>query len=299
MRSRIAIAAAAALACAAAAGCGLGPGEETGEVELRITRGGSAVEMLAPEWHEIRESDTVLRLTERNAEVETSYGGGFVDSIDGVEGGREVGRLTDWFYSVNGIEVGTGAADYQLHDGERVWWYHREWNAAQRIPVNVGAYTEPLASGYEGEKHPVALECLAEAGCDELEERLADAGVELSEPEPDSIRILAGPWDRVREDPAARMVEEGPATSGVFADMAPVIDRGWTLALLNTRGVEEGRRVSGAPLVAAVRIGEQPPVWLVTGTDEEGAQLAMRLVDEETLDGRYAVGPGGTALPLP
>src|SRR5687768_5176709 len=148
--------------------------------------------MLAPEWHEIRESDTVLRLTERNAEVETSYGGGFVQSIDGVEGGREAGRLTDWFYSVNGVEVGTGAADYVLRDGERVWWDHREWNAAQRIPVNVGAYPEPLANGYEGEVHPVALECSAEAGCAELEERLAEDGIELSEPEPDSIRILAG-----------------------------------------------------------------------------------------------------------
>ena len=297
MRLRVAIATAAALCCAAAAGCGFGAGEKTGEVELRITRGGGAVEMVAPGYHEIRESDTVLRLTERNAEVETSYGGGFVDSIDGVEGGNESGLLTDWFYSVNGIEVGTGAADYQLHDGERVWWYHREWNAAQRIPVNVGASPEPLASGYEGEEHPVALECFAQAGCAELEERLAEDGVELSEPEPDSIRILAGPWDKVREDPAAQLVEEGPVSSGVFAGFAAT-HAGWSLVLLNSNGVEEQRRLS-APLVAATRIGEQPPVWLVTGTDEEAAERAMRLVDEETLDGRFAVGPDGVALPLP
>lgn len=299
MKNRIAIAAAAALCCAAAAGCGLGAGGDAGEAELRITRAGGAVEMLAPEWHEIRESDTVLRLTERNAEIETRYSGGFVQSIDGVEGGREAGRLTDWFYSVNGIEVGTGAADYVLRDGDRVWWYHREWDTAQRMPVNVGAYPEPLVNGYEGEDHPVALECMLQAGCAELEERLADDGVEVSDPEPDSIRILAGPWDKVREDPAAQMIEEGPAVSGVFAEMIPVIDRGWTLSLLNWRGVEEERRLSGAGLVAAVRIAEQPPVWLVTGTDEEGAERAMRLVDEDMLGGRYAVGPQGTALPLP
>ena len=298
MINRIAIAATAALCCAVVAGCGLGAGDSTGEAELRITRGGSEVEMLAPEWHEIRESDTVLRLTERNAELETSYGGGFVESIDGVEGGREAGRLTDWFYSVNGIEVGTGSADYPLHDGERVWWYHREWNAAQRIPVNVGAYPEPLANGYEGAEHPVALECLAAEGCAELEERLAGDGVNLSDPEPDSIRILAGPWDRVREDPAARTLEQGPAESGVFAAFAATHE-GWALVLLNANGVEKERRLRGAALVAAVRRGEEPPVWLVTGTDEEGAQRAMSLVDEETLDGRFAVGPQGVALPLP
>jgi hypothetical protein len=295
---RIAIAAAAALVCAAAAGCGFGAGDETGEAELRITRAGGAVEMLAPDWHEIRESDTVLRLTERNAEIETTYGGGFVQSIEGVEGGREAGRLTDWFYSVNGVEVGTGSADYVLRDGDRVWWDHREWNAAQRIPVNVGAYPEPLLSGYEGEEHPVALKCLAQAGCAELEERLADAGVELTDPEPDSMRILAGPWAKVRSDPAAQFVERGPGVSGVFAVMARAND-GWTLSLLNDNGAEVDRRAAGAALVAAVRLAEDPPVWLVTGTDEEGAERAMSLVDEERLDGRYAVGPGGTALPVP
>ena len=298
MIRRIATAAVAALCCAAAAGCGLGAGDETGEVELRITRGGGAVEMLPPERHEIRESDTVLRLTERNAEVETSYGGGFVQSIDGVEGGREIGRLTDWFYSVNGIEVGTGSADYVLRDGERVWWDHREWNAAQRIPANVGAYPEPLANGYEGEERPVVLECFLTDGCAELEERLAEDGIELSDPAPDAIRILAGPWDEVREDPVARMIEQGPADSGVFAEFVAT-SGGWSLALLNSRGVERERGLGGAALVAAVRMGEDPPVWVVTGTDDEGAERAIRLIDEETLGGRYAVGPRGVALPLP
>jgi hypothetical protein len=298
VKRRIATAAVAALFCAAAAGCGFGAGDSTGQAELRITRGAGSVQMLAPEWHDIRESDTVLRLTEQNADVETRYGGGFVQSIDGVEGGRELGRLTDWFYSVNGVEVGTGSADYALRDGDRVWWDHREWNAAMRIPVNVGAFPEPLVSGYEGKDHPVALECLAQRGCAELEERLADAGVDLSEPAADSIRILAGPWERVSEDPAARLVEQGPASSGVFAAMARR-GSGWELVLLNASGIETERRGAGVPLVAAVRVAEQPPVWLVTGTDEEGAQKAMGLVDEETLSGHYAVGPDGMAIPVP
>ena len=299
MRNRIAIAAAVALCCLAAAGCGLGAGEETGEAELRITRGGGAVEMVAPEWHDIRESDTVLRLTERNAEIETRYSGGFVQSIDGVEGGRELGRLTDWFYSVNGVEVGTGAADYVLRDGDRVWWDHREWNDAMRIPANVGVFPEPLLSGYEGEDHPVALTCFGPTGCEPLEERLADVGVEPDfSPKPDSIRILAGPWRHIRADPAARLIEAGPAQSGVFADMVRGED-GWELSLLNVRGVEAERRRAGAALVAAVRLNEDPPTWLVTGTDQRGYLNAMRLVDEEHLSGRYAVGPGGVALPLP
>jgi hypothetical protein len=138
---------------------------------------------------------------------------------------------------------------------------------------------------------------MVRAGCGPLEDRLAEAGVELSEPTAGSIRILAGPWEKVRADPAARMLEEGPGVSGVFAGFFPQGD-GWTLSLLNVRGVESYHRRSGAPLVAAVRSGEQPPVWLVTGTDERGAERAMQLVTEDYLDGHYAIGPGGEALPL-
>jgi hypothetical protein len=286
------------LCCAIAAGCGFGAGEKTGQAELRITRAAGAVTMLAPEFHDIRESDTVMRLTERNADVKTRYGGGFIEEIDGVAGGSTRGRYTDWFYSVNGVDAPVGAADFVLHDSDRVWWDHREWNAAMRIPANVGAYPEPLVHGYEGKRHPVALRCLVRTGCAPLEERLADAGVEMSRPQPDSIRILAGPWERVRTDPAARQIESGPGSSGVFAEM--VRDGGgWALSLLSIGGAEGERHGPGAPLVAAVRLGEDPPTWVVTGTDERGAERAMNLVDEDYLDGHYAVGPGGVALPLP
>ena len=46
-----------------------------------------------------------MRLLQRNFDVKTRYGGGFVQQIDGVAGGREGGRRVDWFYYVNGIEV--------------------------------------------------------------------------------------------------------------------------------------------------------------------------------------------------
>ena len=36
----------------------------------------------------VTESDTVMRVLERSARVSTRYGGGFVQSIDGVEGKR-------------------------------------------------------------------------------------------------------------------------------------------------------------------------------------------------------------------
>jgi hypothetical protein len=58
---------------------------------------------------------------------------------------------------------------------------------------------------------------------------------------------------------------------------------------------------ASAGLIAATRYGEEAPVWLVTGTDETGLELAARAFNQKTLENRFALAlePGGTALPLP
>jgi hypothetical protein len=87
----------------AAAGCGVGAGATPSEVTLTVTDGFGAKTLLDRPGPEVRGSDTVMRLLQRNAKVTTRYGGGFVQSIDGVDGGTAGGRPTDWFYFVNGI----------------------------------------------------------------------------------------------------------------------------------------------------------------------------------------------------
>ena len=75
----------------------------------------------------------------------TRYGGGFVQSIDGLTGGGAAGKR-DWFFFVNGVEVEVGAADYTLSPGDRVQWDYRRWDAAdaragdrRRVPRAVPA----------------------------------------------------------------------------------------------------------------------------------------------------------------
>ena len=75
-----------------------------------------------------------MRLLQRDFEVETRYGGGFVQEIDGVGGGRAGGRRVDWFYYVNGIEAATGAAERRVSAGDRIWWDHHDWERRQARP---------------------------------------------------------------------------------------------------------------------------------------------------------------------
>ena len=71
---------------------------------------------------------------------------------------REIfGKRRDWFFFVNGIEPGRGAAEVELRPGDIAWWDHRSWAARMAEPVVVGAFPEPFVHGWEGRRRPVEL----------------------------------------------------------------------------------------------------------------------------------------------
>ncbi len=89
-----------------------------------------------------------------------------------------------------------------------------------RVPAVVGSWPQPFLDGYEGKARPVAVECLGGGtACAEVDGRLEEAGVGVPSRSPGgAIRVLVGPWSRVRQDPAAAQIEDGPQASGVFAE---------------------------------------------------------------------------------
>src|SRR4051794_31861536 len=112
------LAAATALACAAAvAGCGLGPGaSSSGTATLTVTRDFGSQTLLEASDENPPSSETVIRLLDDDADIATRYGGGFVQSIDGLAGTGS----SDWFFYVNGTESPVGAADVHVEGGDRI-----------------------------------------------------------------------------------------------------------------------------------------------------------------------------------
>jgi hypothetical protein len=285
----------------AVAGCGLGPGKGLGDVELTVTRDYGTVPVLHHRLGDVTESDTVMRVLERSADISTRYGGGFVQSIEGLEAQESIDRSLDWFFYVNGVEATVGAADYQLHGGESVWWDYRDWGAAMRVPAVVGSWPQPFLGGYDGKHQPVAVECLGGGeACAAVRGSLEGAGVTVVSGLPDgAIRVLVGPWTRVRRDPAAAQIEDGPQTSGVFADFQPE-GNGYLMQGLGEDGKPGRTFGADAGLVAATRRYEAPPVWVVTGTNAAGVNGAAGLLDSADLRNHYAVAiEGGEETPLP
>ena len=300
-RRSVAAAIALLLGAVAVAGCGLGPGRGLPDVRLTVTHDFGARPVLERAVGGVTESDTAMRVLERSARVSTRYGGGFVQSIDGVEGEARASASYDWFFYVNGVESPVGAAAYALHGGEAIWWDYRDWSAAMQAPAVVGSWPEPFSGGYEGKRHPVAVECMGGGGaCGEVRSRLEGAGAPVAAGAPSgAIRVLVGPWARVRADPAAAQIEAGPQASGVFARFSRR-GRGFGLTGLGEDGKPARSFGAGTGLVAATRRYEAPPTWVVTGASPSGVRAAAGLLDSADLRDHYAVAvEAGKETPLP
>jgi hypothetical protein len=303
------VAVAVALLAASVAGCTIGPDDTgSGAVILTVTRDFGHSRLLHASEPEVPASETVMRLLQRSAKVETRYGGRFVNAINDLRSSGPGGDGRDWFYYVNGIESEVGAAEREIAAGDRVWWDYHDWGAVMRVPAVVGSFPEPFVHGTEGKKFPVRVDCAQdpEEACERLRDRLERAGISpsttaIGAPAGESVlRFVVGRWEDVRRDAAAHQIEEGPDTSGVFARFRRVGGR-YSLELLGPDERVAAALGNGSGLVAATRFEEQQPTWVVSGADDAGLDRAINIVSESVLRDRFAVAAtaaGPRALPV-
>jgi hypothetical protein len=150
----------------------------------------------------------------------------------------------------------------------------------------------------------VAVECEGGGGaCGAVRSALEGEGVKIAAGSPKgAIRVLVGPWEKLRSDPVAALVDKGPAESGVYAEFAPGGGgaSSWQLVGLDEDGGKARTFGPEAGLVAATRRYEGAPVWLVTGATPGAVGAAAAALDADDLRDRYAVASeAGTVTPLP
>ena len=289
-------------------GCGIGPGEEQeGGAVIRVTRDFGHQEIGSTATKALQEDETVMRVMQSRFDVETRFGGRFVQSIDGVKGGGP-GGMRDWFFFVNGVEAEVGAAEYELSPGDRVQWDFRDWGTAMRVPAIVGAFPEPFLNGIDGRRRPVRVECdeaesdPCRAAKDALDRvNVPVSGSSLGAPGTENVtRLVVARWPAARIVRGGFTLEEEPDRSGVFARFAK---DGRSLDLLDADG-DVARSVhpgDGTALVAALRPRADELLWLVTSLDAEGLAAGVKALRENALRDAFAVavtGPVVEKLPL-
>jgi hypothetical protein len=289
-------------AVAAVAGCGLGPGAGTGAVKLTITADFGSRQIAAVSAAHVPGSETVMRMLQRRFDVETRYGGGFVESINGHSGNAS---QTDWFYYVNGVQAPQGAATTGVHHDDHIWFDLHDWSATDSIPAVVGSFPEPFANGIGGKRYPTTIECGSNVhgACKRVTAALDSAGVPVASQligtgsGPDTLGVVVGTWPELSSEVAAGLIDHGPSASGVYARFTAA---GKQLQLLDPSGKVMRTLGAGAGLVAATADSSSVPTWLITGTDAAGVRAAAAVFNQQDLHNRFALAvQGSTQLPVP
>lgn len=294
--ARLALGLLVVLCAAAASGCGVGGGADpSAPIDLTVTRDFGAKPVLELTGAKVSEDDGVVRVLQRNATVRTRHGTAFVQSINGISGGRRGGRPVDWFIYVNGILAPQGAGAVDVHGGDRIWSDHHDWGVTPDVRAVVGSFPEPFVHGSGGKRLPVRVECAdpnADA-CAVVADRLLALGVPIGRSNisrsaaDESLRILVGPWKALRgRDAESDALDAGPRASGVFARFDAASD---ALVVLDARGRPARTLGSGSGLIAATRSQQRQPVWFVTGTDDAGVASAARALEEGALSDRFSL----------
>lgn len=223
------------------------------------------------------------------AEVDTSYGGGFVEGINGVGTGisGKSARL-DWFYSINGFTARTGAAGYVLHDGDSEHWDYRDWSFRRNVSATLGAFPDAFVHGYRGnvkgsvvahgpeftDEAETLASVLAEAGASHVR-TVALEGVSGDLLENNNVVIVAS-----RAADLVQQVSDNWARLGLFACF-----EGEALRVYSADGEEEVRADSTGIILAMQNPWNSSGTGacenvavIVSGCDEAAVQDASALL---------------------
>jgi hypothetical protein len=293
------------------AGCGLAVGSAPSGVQLLVTREFGASFVRSKGGLHAETGETALGLLRGIVPAQTASpdGEGAVLSVDGLADQHqrsEAGQGARWVYYVNGVQAPKTAALTPVHPGDHVWWDLHDMSQAPATPaVVVGAFPEPFLNGIEGKRLPVRVECTSGVSdaCSAVTAALRKAGVPAAitaygtGEAPETLRVIVGPWALIDGDIEAQTIDRGPSTSGVYAQFASA---GQRLTLLDEQGAPVRTLTAGAGLIAATQRTREAPVWVITGTDDAGVELAARALNRKTLERRFAVAlQAGATIPLP
>jgi hypothetical protein len=287
----------------AMAGCGLGPGPGSGGVSLTVTRNFGTAPIGVVSRKHVTGAETVMRMLERSFHVQTRYGGGFVEAVNGQSGS---GSQRDWFYYVNGIQASRGAAGTAVHSNDRIWFDLHDWRATDSVPAVVGSYPAPFTNGAGGRRYPTTIECApdVQAACQQVAGALHRTGVPAASQllgaasGTDTLGVVVATWPDVRAEVAGRYLEKGPGASGVYARFTGT--GSGSLQLLTPSG-HVGRTLgAGSGLIAATAGNASAPTWFITGTDAAGVAAAARQLTPAALHDHFALAVSGAqTIPVP
>jgi hypothetical protein len=238
---------------------------------------------------QIQKNWSIFELLESTVKIEGKWDGGFVNSINGLE--SQSGGFTrdgfDWFYYINGIGADVGADQYSLRAGEVIWWDYHVWKTmGSSNSAVIGCYPQPFIHGYRGKIGATNILAAKESTkmAQDLKNSLLNRGVRsINVKEMDNNllenrsvpTIVVGTWSELKGLSWLDKFNQAYRKTGISVYFS---DKGLELLDYTGKTVQTVQNSAGVIAAAGSGLGDNSPLWLVSGTDQEGLKLAVNLL---------------------
>jgi hypothetical protein len=260
---------------------------------------------------ELADQMSAMQALQSVADVGTAYGGGFVQSIDGI--GQSRSARHDWFYAVNGVLANRGAANQTLRGGDIEHWDFRDWGFRRNVSATLGCFPAFFANGFGGLVRPtvVAYASGYQSESAAIAEALSDRGVTAVECV--DLSTLPEEWQQERN-----LILVGDRDEPLIGEVLSRWDKLGLFVEMDTIGMFVFSAAGTESVVSGDAIGLLQPVqnpWnpsgigacqtvalLVTGADTEGVRNAAAALLEngdEMATWCGAVVSDGAVQPIP
>ncbi|MCK4387976.1 MAG: DUF4430 domain-containing protein [Dehalococcoidia bacterium] len=254
-------------------------------------------ELVLDESVRVSDGANALDALEQVATVETKYGGGFVEAINGIRSQYSRSKVKkDWFFYVNGMSAKVGGLSYKLCDGDVEHWDFHDWSLHAFAPAIIGNFPQPFLSGYQGKVLPTvvvydkALQDIAQ----DLISKLEYLGVENV--------YMAGPESSAYSKEHSNLILLGTEDFDLISELNGNRKLGFYIhfeegkvVVYDSQG-NKARHESECGLIQATQNPWNPRgisacenvVWMVSGTNESQVQNAIAILASHHEEFHYA-----------
>jgi len=287
--------------------------QPSGEIEVKVivTRN-FGNELMLDESVVLDDGANALDALEIVATVETKYGGGFIEAINGIRSQYSQGKAKkDWFFYMNGMSANVGLMDYELSEGDVEHWDFHDWSFHAFIPAIIGDFPQPFVGGYQGKNRPAIVvydEGFGDAASD-LAGELAKMGVQ-------DVRAQAANELSSQDKEHSNLMLLGTEDLDLISELNENRKLGFYVHFEEGRVVvydsqgNKARYESECGLIQATQnpwnskgIGAcENVVWMVSGTSESQVQNAIDILANDHERFRYAYATvivGGEVIKVP
>lgn len=267
------------------------------EVKVVVTQDFGAGLML-DESVAVHDGANALDALQKVATVETKYGGGFIEAINGVRSRYSQNKVKkDWFFYINGMSTNVGGLDYKLCDGDVEHWDFHDWGFRSFIPAIIGDFPQPFLGGYRGKTSPTIIvydEGFRDASQD-IVSKLEKLGVE-------DVRAQSAIELRSQDKNRSNLILVGTADCDLVLELNDNYDRLGFYARFEDNGVgvldfqNNKTQYTNCGLIQATQNPWNPNgigvcenvVWVVLGTDKTMVKNAVAILSKRCDEFRYA-----------